>query len=437
MTPRTILDKLVREMDRPFVSVLIGPRQVGKTVLMRMVEERSECKTVYLDMENPMDAIVLRDGLETLLSEIGTERQVLLLDEFHRIPDALSLFKQIRDGYPQIKVYASGSSSIEIHSHLKQSAVGRVRRTRIFPLSFPEWCCNRVQLNLGDWNPFERLPPREARRLDTLLEEFITWGGMPEPANLSQEMERREALHEICSLYLEKDIRSLLKSEEMLKFNEFLRLMGIRLGQIMNRSEFGRQLGISSRQIEKQLMVMEHTYVYCPVTTDYANPTKRLVKAPKIYWYDNGVRNALVRDFRGRWERPDGGALLENHIFCELMKASGIDTDILYHRTRDGQEIDFILERDRRKILVEVKSSLGLAAVPNAIRDMLVREDAIGAVVLNNQIQDCVEHNGKPVLFLPHTLAHTVPRLWDRLFDPGGSVLPRLAMTGGSAKSAD
>jgi len=64
---------------------------------------------------------------------------------------------------------------------------------------------------------------------------------------------------------------------------------------------------------------------------------------------------------------------------------------------------------------VEVKSSLGRAAVPNAIRDMLVREDAIGAVVLNNQIQDCVEHNGKPVLFLPHTLAHTVPHLWDLL----------------------
>jgi predicted AAA+ superfamily ATPase len=140
ITPRTILNKLVSEMDRPFVTVLIGPRQVGKTVLMRMVEERAPCKTVYLDMENPMDAVALRDGLETLLSEIGTERQVLLLDEFHRIPDALSLFKQIRDGYPQIKVYASGSSSIEIHSHLKQSAVGRVRRTRIFPLSFPEWC---------------------------------------------------------------------------------------------------------------------------------------------------------------------------------------------------------------------------------------------------------------------------------------------------------
>jgi predicted AAA+ superfamily ATPase len=415
ITPRTILNKLVSEMDRPFVTVLIGPRQVGKTVLMRMVEERAPCKTVYLDMENPMDAVALRDGLETLLSEIGTERQVLLLDEFHRIPDALSLFKQIRDGYPQIKVYASGSSSIEIHSHLKQSAVGRVRRTRIFPLSFPEWCHDRVQLNLSDWNPLEKLPPREARRLDSVLEEFITWGGMPEPANLTDEMERREALHEICALYLEKDIRSLLKNEEMLKFNEFLRLMGIRMGQIMNRSEFSRQLGISSRQVEKQLMVMEHTYVYRPVVTDYANPTKRLIRAPKIYWYDNGVRNALVRDFRGRWERPDGGALLENHIFCELEKAAGIDTDILYHRTRDGQEIDFILERDRQKILVEVKSGLGRAAVPNAIRDMLVREDAIGAVVLNNQIQNCTEHNGKPVLFLPHTLAHTVPQLWDRL----------------------
>ena len=412
MTPRTILHKLLKEMDRPFVSVLIGPRQVGKTVLMRMIEKRAERKTVYLDMENPMDAVVLRDGLETLLAEIGTERQVLLLDEFHRIPDALSLFKQIRDGYPGIKVYASGSSSIEIHTHLKQSAVGRVCRTRIFPLSFSEWCGGRAGINLMDWDPLETLPPREARRLNGYLEEFIIWGGMPEPANLIEEMERRETLHEIFALYLEKDIRSLLKSEEVLKFNEFLRLMGIRLGQMMNRSEFSRQLGLSSRQIEKQLMVMAHTYVYRPVSTDYANPTKRLVKAPKIYWYDNGVRNALVRDFRNRKERPDGGALLENHIFCELEKASGIDTDILYHRTRDGQEIDFILERDRQKILVEVKSSLARATVPRAIRDMLFRDDVMGGVVLNDQIHSRVECNGKPVLFLPHILAHTVLSLW-------------------------
>ena len=309
MTPRSILEKLLKEMAQPFVSVLIGPRQVGKTVLMRMIEARAECKTVYLDMENPMDAVVLRNGLETLLAEIGTERQVLLLDEFHRIPDALALFKQIRDGYPRIKVYASGSSSIEIHTHLKQSAVGRVRRTRIFPLSFPEWCRGRTPIHLIVWDPRGTLRPREALHLNGLLEEFITWGGMPEPANLTDEMERRETLHEICALYLEKDIRSLLKNEEVLKFNEFLKLMGIRLGQIINRSEFARQLGLSSRQIEKQLMVMAHTYVYRPVTTDYANPTKRLVKSPKIYWYDNGVRNALVRDFRPRRERQSLPAL--------------------------------------------------------------------------------------------------------------------------------
>ena len=163
MIPRIVLDRLLGEIEKPFVSILIGPRQVGKTVLMKMVEERAGLKTAYLDMENPLDALVLSRGMESLIAEIGTGKQVLLLDEFHRIRDALQLFKQIRDAYPVIKMYASGSSSIEIHAHLKQSAVGRVRRTRIYPLSFPEWCQDRVDTPLFDHDPMKALPPREEK----------------------------------------------------------------------------------------------------------------------------------------------------------------------------------------------------------------------------------------------------------------------------------
>jgi predicted AAA+ superfamily ATPase len=409
MIPRKILAKLLGELEKPFVSILIGPRQVGKTVLMRMIEDEIELKTVYIDVENPLDALALSRGFESLIAEIGTVKQVLLLDEFHRIPDALLLFKQLRDAHPEIKVYASGSSSIEIHAHLEQSAVGRVRRTRILPLSFPEWCHNQIDVPLFDFDPERKLPPRDEKRLGDLLDKFIVWGGMPETAALSDNMEKREVLGEICALYLEKDIRSLLRDEEILRFNEFLRLICLQLGQLMNRSRFGGQLGISSRQVEKQLKVMEHTFVYRPITTDYANPTKRLVKSPKIYWYDNGIRNAFVRDFRRRNERPDGGALLENHVFCELDKAAGIDIDILFHRTQDGQEVDFVLERDRQKLLVEVKSSLIRDTVPRAIYDMLNRDDALGAVILNNRIHELRSVNRKPVLFLPLPLTHCIP----------------------------
>jgi hypothetical protein len=409
MISRRILQKLLGELTKPFVSILIGPRQVGKTVLMRMIEERVELKTVYLDVENPQDALVFSNGLESLIAEIGTGKQVLLLDEFHRLKDALMLFKQLRDAHPNIKVFASGSSSIEIHSHLNQSAVGRVRRTRIFPLSFPEWCQEKIDIPIFDLDPEKIMPPRQKKRLDDLLDEFLVWGGMPEPAVLSDSMEKREVLNEICALYLEKDVRSLLRDEEILRFNEFIRLMCLQLGQMMNRSRFGAQLGISSRQVEKQLKVMEHTFVYRPITTDYANPTKRLVKSPKIYWYDNGIRNAVVRDFRRIRERPDGGALLENHIYCELDKSAGVDIDILFHRTQDRQEVDFVLERDRQKLLIEVKSSLARDTIPRAIHEMLNREDVLGAAILNYRIHKKRQVNKKPVMFLPMFLAHSLP----------------------------
>ena len=404
-----MLDRLRSQQDRLFVSVLIGPRQVGKTVLLKMLRGRTALPTTYLDAENPDDALVLRDGLRSLLAEIGTDPRVLMIDEFHRLPDALALFKQLRDAHPQIKVYASGSSSVQIHAHLKQSAVGRVRRTRIFPLSFIEWCHDRGDIASEEMDPQEPLPPRTALELARLLEHFIVWGGMPEAALCDDEDERREILGEIVALYLDKDIRGLLQPEEVIHFNQLLRLMAVRVGQVVNRAELGRTLGISDRKLTRQLTVMEHTFVYRPVLTDYSNPTKRLVKAPRLYWYDNGIRNALVRDFRPRSLRPDAGALLENHVFTELEKASGTDVDIAYHRTADGQEIDFVLERDRQKLLVEVKSHITRLRIPHAIRDQLSREDALGAVILNDEWHEVAEHRGKPVLFLPHVLAHTVP----------------------------
>jgi len=415
MIERTIMNKLIGELEKPFVSVLIGPRQVGKTILMKMIGERTGLNVTHLDLENPLDTVVLRDGMTSLLNEVGDGRRVILFDEFHRYPDALKLFKQLQDARPDLKMYASGSSSIEVHAHLRESAVGRVRRTRIFPLSFPEWCAGRCDIDLLDHDPKAPLPPRASARLDSLLAEFTIWGGMPELAGIENETERREALQDICALYLEKDVRSLLRDEDILRFNEFLRLLSIRLGQMMNKSEIGRELGITARHVEKSLLVMAHTFVYRPVTTDYANPTKRLVKAPKIYWYDNGVRNSLVKDFRGLHERPDGGQLLENHVFNELDKAAGVDTEVHFHRTKDGQEIDFVLERDRQKLLVEVKSTLTRPTVPRAIRDLLGRDDTVGAAVLNKSLHRRLDLDGKPVFFLPPTLAHTVPGLLRQL----------------------
>ena len=130
-----------------------------------LMDALSGRKVTYLDAENPFDSPVFSRGLTSLIEELGTDPQVLFIDEFYRIPDALLLLKQLRDTYPEIKVYASGSSSIEIHSHLKQSAVGRVRRTRIFPLSFTEWCQYRCDLDLRSQDPTKPLKPRDALQL--------------------------------------------------------------------------------------------------------------------------------------------------------------------------------------------------------------------------------------------------------------------------------
>src|SRR3989338_1090879 len=143
---RIISQQLIKDVSRHEVGVMIGPRQVGKTTLLKMI--RNHCRTHgikcrYFNLEMPVDANYFAQPFQNILTDLCRAKQTVLIDEFHYLPNATKLFKAIYDGTKGIKVFASGSSALEMHKHMKESLAGRRRLYRVYPLSFSEWLPSR------------------------------------------------------------------------------------------------------------------------------------------------------------------------------------------------------------------------------------------------------------------------------------------------------
>ncbi|MCG2712076.1 MAG: AAA family ATPase [Candidatus Omnitrophica bacterium] len=203
---RTVFTKLCQEIDKPYISILIGPRQVGKTYLLRELESFVRNKGLrvrFFNLENPDDLNLFNQDESGIASMLGSAGDVVFLDEFHYLKNATKIFKMLYDTHTRVKIYASGSSSIEIHKHLKESLAGRFRKTVLGPL-----ICDEYQ-NAGLWDK------------DT----FFRFGGMPGLVHEKTEIEKMALLHNIVETYLMKDIKALIKEENIRAFNHLLHLM--------------------------------------------------------------------------------------------------------------------------------------------------------------------------------------------------------------------
>src|SRR3989338_3680134 len=179
--PRNILERLWKDFDRKEARIVIGPRQVGKTTILKKIIRYCASKKIpykYFNLEVPAHAEHFARPMGTVLKELTAKRQVVFIDEFHYLPNATKLFKAIFDQYPSVRIYASGSSAIAMHKHLKESLAGRRLFYRVFPLSFKELIPSRSQVTLPDsWST--TVPKRSHAILRRLLEEFVVFGGMP------------------------------------------------------------------------------------------------------------------------------------------------------------------------------------------------------------------------------------------------------------------
>lgn len=349
-----MLEKAVREWLDSSIRILIlyGPRQAGKTTLIETVLAKYTGRTVRLNAdEYPVREALSQEDL-TKLSSLVQGRDLLFIDEAQRVPNIGLNLKILHDGLPDLRIIATGSSSFELAQKTGEPLTGRTRSMTLLPLGVAEWA--------SQLTPFELARKRE---------EFLIFGMYPGLINLPDSTEKANALAELADNYLYKDIFSLGGIRNERKIRDLVRLLAFQTGSEVSYSELGASLGMSKDTVIRYVDLLEKAFILFRAQGFAANLRNEITKKDKVYFYDTGLRNAVIDNFRPLAQRDDGGRLWENFLIAERRKLqlhTRARVDSRFWRTHSGSEIDLVEEQGGSIAAWEIKSGNKVARVPPA-----------------------------------------------------------------------
>jgi hypothetical protein len=371
MKRRKQLKALLAQKDTNKVSVLLGPRQVGKTTLLR--ELHRELGGLFLDVDifsNYEKLATYERFVGTLKLEGYDERSqapfFVFLDEFQRYPDLSLVLKNVHDHHPTVKVFATGSSSLTIKDAIQESLAGRKIVTRLDPLSFEELLAFRDREDLLP--KLEELRGMNVRDYSVLvpelleiLRELLVFGGYPGVV-LASPRDRREVLAGIFDLYVKKDLVEYLRLEKLRGAKLLIEQLALNHGGSANYTAYGQVSDLDTKTVKSYIELLEETFLVVPIRPYFRDKTREISKAPRVYFLDNGVRNYFCNNFNEVSLRTDAGALFEGYVLGELIK-SGVDPEaVRYYRAKDGREVNFVIDQVSQLVPIEVKHKTQLKA---------------------------------------------------------------------------
>lgn len=363
------LNLLQDHLSKPQHSILIGPRQVGKTTLVQQLAEYLENEGeqyVFLTFEDPVILAAVDKHPENVFNYTplpanmaAGKKLYLIIDEVQYAKNPSNFLKLLYDKYKdKVKIIATGSSAFYIDKSFKDSLAGRKKVFELFPLSFDEFLHFRREDKLAEeWKEMlsrKKYDGPNRLRINFLFDEYLVYGGYPEVVLAEAESEKQEMLRELVNSYMKKDALEAGIREEQ-KFFHLARLLADQVGNMVNSNELSNTLQMSSPTVDSYIYIMQKSFIVNLLTPFYGNLRKEITKMPKVYFSDNGLRNALLNNFERLTERADKGVLLENYVYNRLRKLYD-GSDVHFWRTADNNEVDFVVEQGLNKGLAyEVK----------------------------------------------------------------------------------
>lgn len=331
---KTIEDKLFKNK----IIILVGARQVGKTTLLKQIlKQRSDVLWLNGD-EMQTQNLFDNASADRLLSEFGNSK-IVILDEAQRIKDIGLRLKLIADSDSDIQIIATGSSAFELANKVNEPLTGRKWEYQMFPLSFGEMVNHH-----GKLKEMRMLPRR------------IIYGYYPEV--VQNDGNEEEILKLLTDAYLYKDILSWENIQHPDKLQTLLRALAYQVGSQVSFNELAQTCSMDNKTVERYIILLEQCYIIFRLPSFSRNLRHELKSSRKIYFYDNGIRNALIADFKAPEIRQDIGALWENFVISERMKSNEYYhrwVNRYFWRTKQQQEIDYLEERDGTLHAFEIK----------------------------------------------------------------------------------
>lgn len=349
---RVLQNEIEKRLKSGKVMLLFGARRVGKTVLIKEIASGFKGKILFMNGNDSISVSVLNEQSIANYQHLLNGIDLLIIDEAQNIPDIGNKLKLMVDHVESIKIIASGSSSFDLQNKAGQPLVGRSSTFHLFPFSQEEF-----------------MPDENALKIKQNLEHRLIYGSYPELIHLHSLEDKREYLNEITTAYLLKDILSFDGIRNASKMRDLLKLIAYQVGSEVSLEELGSNLNISKNTVNAYLDLLTKVFIIYPLNGYSRNLRKEISKMNKWFFYDNGIRNALINDFSPLSIRKDIGTLWENYLISERRKNMYfhlLSKNHYFWRTYDQQEIDLIEENGNTLNAFEFKWTTKKTKIPGA-----------------------------------------------------------------------
>lgn len=365
MKKRKISGKLMEQRNSKKISLVLGARQVGKTTVLKELYSflNGKNKALFLDLDvfTNFEKVSSFENLVNTIKLAGYQENqkdffYLFLDEFQRYKDLSIVMKNVYDSFDNIKIYASGSSSIIIKDQIQESLAGRKITNILHPLDFEEflWFKDSEIKVRNTKKLFGEGLHKPTSALLELLKEFMVFGGYPEVVLQKTGKDKIEALKSVFDLYVKKDLVEYLKVEKILQVKKLIESLAINNGKKIKYDEIAALCSLKYREVKGYIEILQETYLVYVLRPFFSNKNKELVKVPKVYFIDNGVRNFFINNFNPVELRDDRGFLFEGYVLSELLKQGKVS--IKFWQDKNNHEVDIVLD----KAITEIKFKTSL-----------------------------------------------------------------------------
>ncbi len=359
--PRQAQAQFAKLLASPKVTIILGARQVGKTTLVEHALQGYKALFLNLDLEldqRRLEAAAALAPGDALLS-LGAP-EVLVIDEAQRLPQTGRIVKGWYDAHLPLKVILLGSSSLDLLDRAAESLTGRNEKLYLPPLLFPEILA--AQPWYAPVFSAEQLQEQFAPQVHALLLPALIFGSYPEVVASADKV---QLLANLAADYLFKDVLQLGLVKTPVLIRKLLQLLAYQVGAEVSVNELSLSLGIARATVDRYLELLEQTFVIFRLPAFSTNPRKEIAKSHKVYFWDTGIRNALLNEFSLNPLRADIGRLWENWVVAEVAKQnllSGRRQELYFWRSRAGSEVDLVIKEGEVLRALECKWSVRKAA---------------------------------------------------------------------------
>lgn len=375
--------KIKKYLKLPEILAIVGPRRSGKTTFLRHLQANiSDCE--YISFENEVILDMFDLAIDDFAARYLRPNKCLIIDEFQHAKKGGKNLKYLFDTFLGKKIIISGSSSPDLTIKALRFLTGRCLVFELLPFSFTEF------LVAQELEPVKSELPR-------FFDEFATFGGYPEVVLQKDPEVKKTLLQNIYSIFFSREVEDLTRLVDDYKLKNLLRALALNPGNLVEYQELSAISGFDFLSLKKYLNFLEKTFITFPVRPFYSNRRVELVKNPKIYFYDLGLRNSLIDNFLLFDHRPDKGNLAENFVALALKRAGG---DLHFWRTKNKTEVDFVWEEKGKLAAYEVKAGKE-TNVSAGLASFIQKYHPKKAFVVNEQAGKTRKVTGGEVKFIP------------------------------------